>query len=202
MKQITTNPFSVSVGTVQEVGGYFSTLGVECAVVIEEHKGHGLVYEFLNHPAAVFSFSLPLKHSLLVHLPLTPCSPASQEPVRLPWRTWQYLTHLERGGVWRLPKSFGLEMSYFLSKVSRPLCLTGTVMKQIVYLNVPWWSMCLFISRFKFFSQYIFPVQFYLIMTQECWLFFTYFMQTTVFFSSLSLEGYFYVTVTNSGLVT
>lgn len=55
MRQITTNLFSVSVGTGQVVDGYFSTLGVECAVVIEEHKGHRLVYELLNYPNSVFS---------------------------------------------------------------------------------------------------------------------------------------------------
>lgn len=67
MRQITTNPFSVSVGSVQEVDGYFSTSGVECAVVIEELRGHGLVYEFLNYPIAAFSFSLPLRRSSLIH---------------------------------------------------------------------------------------------------------------------------------------
>lgn len=99
MRLMTANPFSVPVGRVQEVDGYFSTLGVECAVVIEEHRGHRLVYKFLNYPVAVFSFSLPLTYSSLVRSSLTRCSPASQEPVQLPWRTWQYLTHLEKGGV-------------------------------------------------------------------------------------------------------
>ena len=55
----------MSVGSVQEVDGYFSTSGVECAVVIEELRGHGLVYEFLNYAIAAFSFSLPLKRSSL-----------------------------------------------------------------------------------------------------------------------------------------
>ncbi len=71
MRQITTNPFSVPVGTVQEVDGYFSTSGVECAVVIEEHRGHRFAYEFLNYHLAVLSFSLLLRHSSLVRSPLT-----------------------------------------------------------------------------------------------------------------------------------
>lgn len=36
------------VGPVQEVGAYFSTMGVECAVVTEEPRGHRLVYHFLK----------------------------------------------------------------------------------------------------------------------------------------------------------
>lgn len=43
-RQISTNPFCVSIGTGQEVDGYFSTLAVECAVVIlGEHRGDRLV---------------------------------------------------------------------------------------------------------------------------------------------------------------
>lgn len=67
--QKTTYPLSVSLGTVQEVDGYFSTLSVECAVVIlGEHRGHRLVYELHNYPTLswVFRLSLALKHSSLV----------------------------------------------------------------------------------------------------------------------------------------
>lgn len=142
MRQVTTNPFFGPVGTVQEAAGYFSPAGVECAVVIEEHRGRGLVYEFLNFAIAVFSSCVP-PQTLLCH-PLTAdhrCSPASQEPAQLPWRTWQYLTHLGRGGVWRPPKSSGQEMWYFLSPVSQLSCLTGRVMMEIVMGDAQRWEM-------------------------------------------------------------
>lgn len=41
---------------------------------------------------------------------------------------WRYLTHLEKGGVWRRPRSFGQEMWFFQSPVWQPWCLTGTGM--------------------------------------------------------------------------
>lgn len=45
-------------------------MGEECAVVIEEHREHGLVYEFLNYFTAAFSFSLPLKQHRTLRKPL------------------------------------------------------------------------------------------------------------------------------------
>lgn len=87
MRQMTTNLSCVSLGTVQEVDGYFSTSGVECAVVLGEHRRHRLVYKFLNDPLTVFSFFLPLTYSSRSRSSLTHYSPASQEPVQPPWRT-------------------------------------------------------------------------------------------------------------------
>lgn len=112
MRQISTNPFCVSLGTVQEVAGYFSTLGEECAVVIKEHREHGLVYEFLNYFTAAFSSSLPLNQHRNQHR-------------YHPWRTWQYSTHLEKAEVWRRPKSSGLVTWFFPRPVFQLLYLTG-----------------------------------------------------------------------------
>lgn len=126
IRQTTTHPFPASLGTVQEVAGYFSTSGEECAVVTEEHREHRLAYKFLNYLPAAFSFSLPLKHSTV-----SPHTLASQEPAQLPWRTWQYSTHLERGGVWKQPRSFGLEMWFFQNPVWQLLCLTGMIMDTV-----------------------------------------------------------------------
>lgn len=63
MRQLITNPFSVSVGTVQEVGVYFSALCVECAVAIEEPRGHRLVSKFLKYPVTAFSSTLRVTYS-------------------------------------------------------------------------------------------------------------------------------------------
>lgn len=155
--------FPVSLGTVREVDGYFSTLAGECAVVIEEHRGHRLLHEFLSYSTAVFSLFLPPEHSLsLLSAQLTIHSPASQDSVQLPWRTWRYLTHLARGEAWRRPRSSGLEMSFFLRPVLRPLCSTGTVVmwsvdvvviRIHVQLNII--SSIIFSSRVTFYPQYL-----------------------------------------------
>lgn len=159
MREVTTNLFFGPVGTVQEAVGYFSTAGVECAVVTEEHRGRGLVYEFLNYTNAVFSSCAP-PQTLLCH-PLTAdhrCSPASQEPAQLPWRTWRYLTHLGRGGVWRPPKSSGQETWYSLSPVLQLSCLTGKVMMEIVTGDAQWLGMssdAVILRKFGYFNNII-----------------------------------------------
>lgn len=98
---------------------YFSTSGVEFAVVTEEPRGHTLVYGFLKQPFTVLSPSIRLSQSTSAL-----AQKASLEQP-LPWRMWQYLTHLEKGGVWRLPRSFGLGTSFSQSPVLRLLCSTG-----------------------------------------------------------------------------